>query len=209
MNSFGVNPVLGKHIRAVMCSHLIFSTSQFPSKYCLWLQRRLRALSATQCNPVVGTRLQAVNDEEEDADNEFWTQDFFAEGNEDNDYETESEDPDLVDSDFDKAVSDDDDDDEDGNEVKLKRMLKVRKPKDRPPGWKQAAQRRANLLRARRAKEKTSEGAGVGEDSAGAASVAEGMLHLSGWRKMMWGASDGLISVYLGHPLTDNFASYF
>lgn len=103
--------------------------------------------------------MQTVDDEEQQADEDFWTQDFFAEkANEDTDYSTESEDADVADSDFDKTESEDDEDGE-ANEAKAKRTLTVKKPKEKPPGWKQAAQRRANLMRALRAKEKEAGGA--------------------------------------------------
>jgi hypothetical protein len=96
--------------------------------------------------------LQGIDEEEEDADNQFWTQDFFAEPKGDSDYETESaHSGDEGDSDFSKAESSDDDGG--SEEEKLKRILKPKKSRENPPGWKQAAQRRANLKRALRNKQ--------------------------------------------------------
>ena len=114
--------------------------------------------------------MQEVDKEEENADDEFWKQDFFAEEQEDNDYSTESEDADVADSDFDEAEPADNDGDEEG-EQKLRKMLKVKKPKDRPPGWKQAAQRRANMMRAKRAREKEA----ADEDDEGPSTSAAGV----------------------------------
>jgi hypothetical protein len=95
--------------------------------------------------------MQDIDDEEEEADNQFWTQDFFAEGKGDSDYETESVNTgDEGDSDFSKSESSDED--AGSEEEKLMRILKPKKCKDKPPGWKQAAQRRANFRRAMRSK---------------------------------------------------------
>jgi vacuolar protein sorting-associated protein 72 len=44
---------------------------------------------------------QAVDDEEQAADTDFWNQEFFAEEVEDNDYEMSSVSEDVPDSDFD------------------------------------------------------------------------------------------------------------
>jgi YL1 nuclear protein len=106
--------------------------------------------------------VQEIDAEEDEADNQFWKQDFFAESKQDEDYSTESEEVDEADSDFSKSESDDDEDEE-ANEKKLKSILKVKKAKDRPPGWKQAAQRRANMLRAKREKAKSAADADDGE----------------------------------------------
>lgn len=55
-----------------------------------------------------GKRLkQAVDDEEDAADNSFWSQEFFKEEAVDDDYGTESEPEDQVDTDFDDDVCDD------------------------------------------------------------------------------------------------------
>ena len=49
-----------------------------------------------------GKRLkQAVEDEEQQADDQFWSQGFFAEEHVDDDYATEEEQEDVADSDFD------------------------------------------------------------------------------------------------------------
>lgn len=50
-----------------------------------------------------GRRMAAQLDEEEDAaDNDFWNQEFFKEEAVDDDYKTESEPEDIIDSDFDE-----------------------------------------------------------------------------------------------------------
>jgi vacuolar protein sorting-associated protein 72 len=48
---------------------------------------------------------QAVDDEEDQADNAFWNQEFFKDEVVDDDYKTESEPEDEVDTDFDEEVS--------------------------------------------------------------------------------------------------------
>ncbi|GLC33566.1 hypothetical protein PLESTB_000088900 [Pleodorina starrii] len=78
-----------------------------------------------------GKRLkQAVDDEEDDADNAFWNQEFFKEEAVDDDYKTESEPEDQIDSDFDVDEGDDDDD-----EVVVKDD-EPRKKALKPPGYK-------------------------------------------------------------------------
>ena len=131
----------------------------------------------------------AAGDEDEEADNEFWNQDFFAEGEQEEDYSAESESADEVDSDFDHSVSEDDEDEAE-NEEKTKRAAQVKRPKAKPPGWKQAAQRRANQLRQQRQRGKQQQqqqnraNAGDGAaaeaqaDKAGpSTSAAAGVLH--------------------------------
>lgn len=52
-----------------------------------------------------GKRLQAaIQEEEQAADDQFWSQGFFAEEHVDDDYETEAEEEDVPDSDFDDDV---------------------------------------------------------------------------------------------------------
>ena len=51
-----------------------------------------------------GKRIQRALEEEDDADNEFWNQEFFAEEQEDLEYEASDEGEDVVDSDFDEPV---------------------------------------------------------------------------------------------------------
>lgn len=46
-----------------------------------------------------------MEEEEENADNEFWNQEFFLEEEADEDYQEEVEEVDVVDSDFDDSVS--------------------------------------------------------------------------------------------------------
>ncbi len=48
---------------------------------------------------------QQLDDEEDEADNAFWNQEFFKEEAVDDDYKTESEPEDVIDSDFDESVS--------------------------------------------------------------------------------------------------------
>lgn len=115
--------------------------------------------------------VQKVDEEEEDADNEFWQQDFFADGDADEDYSTESSDTDRADSDFDRAESSDDGEG-DGNEERLRAVLKTKKAKDKPPGWKQAAQRRANLLRVKRLRDQSVKADAAPEASEGPSTSA-------------------------------------
>ncbi|GIL52963.1 hypothetical protein Vafri_8698 [Volvox africanus] len=78
-----------------------------------------------------GKRLkQAVDDEEDQADNAFWNQEFFKEEAVDDDYKTESEPEDEVDTDFDDNEEDDDD------EEILVKDDEPRKKALKPPGYK-------------------------------------------------------------------------
>lgn len=114
--------------------------------------------------------MQEVDAEEEHADNDFWKQDFFAEGNQDVDYSTESEDADVPDSDFDAAVSDDDADGE-ANEDAVRKVMKAKKGKESVPGWKQAVRRRAALRRAARKRDEGDGAPGDGADNDSGASM--------------------------------------
>eukprot|EP00775_Hariotina_reticulata_P013687 gene13687-13809_t len=79
-----------------------------------------------------GKRLRAqVEAEEEQADNEFWAQGFFAEDAKDIDYVSEKEEEDVPDSDFFKSESEDDDDEE--ADVREKPKKKALKPPGAPP----------------------------------------------------------------------------
>ena len=51
-----------------------------------------------------GKRINQLLDEEADADDEFWQQDFFKEEAEDKEYESEKEEVDVIDSDFYESV---------------------------------------------------------------------------------------------------------
>lgn len=51
-----------------------------------------------------GKRINQLLDEEADADDEFWQQDFFKEEAEDQEYESEKEEVDVIDSDFYESV---------------------------------------------------------------------------------------------------------
>lgn len=51
-----------------------------------------------------GRRMQALVDDEDTGDEEFWGQDFFQEEEKDVEYGTESEAEDVVDSDFELSV---------------------------------------------------------------------------------------------------------
>eukprot|EP00882_Tetradesmus_deserticola_P004499 GHRQ01004745.1.p1 GENE.GHRQ01004745.1~~GHRQ01004745.1.p1 ORF type:complete len:296 (+),score=128.28 GHRQ01004745.1:183-1070(+) len=76
-----------------------------------------------------GKRMRAqIEAEEENADNEFWQQEFFAEDEGDADYASEKEEEDVPDSDFFKSESEDDDDEE----AELRK--EPRKKTLRPPG---------------------------------------------------------------------------
>lgn len=70
---------------------------------------------------------QAIEDEEEAADNEFWQQEFFAEEAQDIDYQSEAESEDVPDSDFDESVSEGDSEGEDEPTERRSKALK-------PPG---------------------------------------------------------------------------
>ncbi|GFR48949.1 hypothetical protein Agub_g10963 [Astrephomene gubernaculifera] len=77
-----------------------------------------------------GKRLKAaVDEEEEQADAQFWNQEFFKEEAVDDDYKTESESEDEVDSDFDQKEDDDDDEEVEVRDEPRKKALK-------PPGYK-------------------------------------------------------------------------
>lgn len=52
-----------------------------------------------------GQRMAALLEDEDSADEEFWNQDFFQEEDKDQQYATESEEEDVVDTDFDASVS--------------------------------------------------------------------------------------------------------
>ena len=51
-----------------------------------------------------GKRLHTAEDDEAGADEEFWNQEFFKEEAADDDYESEKEEADHIDSDFDLTV---------------------------------------------------------------------------------------------------------
>ena len=93
--------------------------------------------------------LQAIADEDDDADNSFWAQDFFAEEQRDDSYEESSAGEDVVDSDFDKAESSDSEQD---GEDKLKKVKRTVGKREHLPGYKQAAQRAARKAAAVRAR---------------------------------------------------------
>ncbi|KAG2490997.1 hypothetical protein HYH03_010669 [Edaphochlamys debaryana] len=78
-----------------------------------------------------GKRMAAqIADAEDEADAEFWNQEFFKEEAEDNDYVSESEPEDIIDSDFDVPEEEDDDDPEaDVRDEPKKKSIK-------PPGYK-------------------------------------------------------------------------
>lgn len=91
-----------------------------------------------------GKRLkQAVEDEEQQADDQFWAQGFFAEEHVDDDYATEEEEEDVADSDFDdEEEADDDEEQQDEDDRPRKKSLKPPgapavkskpKPKPKPP----------------------------------------------------------------------------
>lgn len=76
-----------------------------------------------------GKRMKAVLDEEEaQADNDFWAQEFFADEERDESYETEAESEDVPDSDFDVSEADEDEDDEEGEPLADEPRRKVLKP---------------------------------------------------------------------------------
>lgn len=91
--------------------------------------------------------VQDVDEEEQQADSQFWNQGFFEEEKADDDYSTESEDEDLADSDFDKPESADEA--ADGDEAGANERFRPKAAAKKPPGWKQAAQRRAQQRRAK------------------------------------------------------------
>jgi vacuolar protein sorting-associated protein 72 len=90
------------------------------------------------------TRGQRMGDlgvpDDDDADNEFWNQEFFAEEAADERYETESEPEDRFDADF--MDSEEEDDDEDVEEEEDRNEFQARKKKIlRPPGQAPAKKR--------------------------------------------------------------------
>lgn len=72
---------------------------------------------------------------DEDADEEFWNQEFFAEEAKDESYETESEPEDRFDADF-MESEDESEEDEDAEELAV-RSRERKKKVLRPPGYKQ------------------------------------------------------------------------
>lgn len=110
--------------------------------------------------------VQKVAEEEEDADNDFWRQDFFAEENADTDYSAESDDKDSVDEDFDDAESEGNDD---NTEEAIRSVLKLKKPKQLPPGYRQAALRKAAQQRAKRQRDQAGQ---QGDDGTAPAAVS-------------------------------------
>eukprot|EP00892_Ulva_mutabilis_P001497 jgi/Ulvmu1/11348/UM075_0008.1 len=104
-----------------------------------------------------GKRMQEkVAEEQEEADNDFWCQEFFAEENADTDYSAESDDKDSVDEDFDDAESEDEEDD--NTEEAIRSVLKLKKSKQLPPGYRQAALRKAAQQRAKRQRDQAKQG---------------------------------------------------
>ena len=95
--------------------------------------------------------VQTIADEEEDADNDFWKQDFFAEEGVDGEYSADSDSEDSGDSDF--SDPEEEDKDDDGTEEALRSVLKLKKSKEKPPGHKQAALRKAAQARAKKQRE--------------------------------------------------------
>jgi YL1 nuclear protein/YL1 nuclear protein C-terminal domain len=80
-----------------------------------------------------GKRLRAqLEDEEEQADNEFWGQEFFAEDARDADYVSEKEEEDVPDSDFFESESEEDEDDGE-LEVRSEPKKKTLRPPGAPP----------------------------------------------------------------------------
>lgn len=83
-----------------------------------------------------GRRMGAVAAlQDEEADQEFWNQEFFAEDDHDEEYETESEPEDRFDADF---MESEDDDGEDENVEQTEKELRQqeRKKPIKPPGYK-------------------------------------------------------------------------
>jgi vacuolar protein sorting-associated protein 72 len=79
-----------------------------------------------------GKRLRAaLEDEEQNADEEFWNQEFFAEEAKDEDYKSEREEEDVVDSDFDESESEEDEGDVEALPKSPRR--KTLKPPGAPP----------------------------------------------------------------------------
>lgn len=94
-----------------------------------------------------GRRLRALLEDEEDADEEFWTQAFFQEEAKDVEYDAVGEvDEDEFDSDFaDTSEEEDDEDERNGSEDDLEAEATRKKKKSRPgsgPEKKQAPKRR-------------------------------------------------------------------
>jgi len=80
-------------------------------------------------------------EEDEDADEEFWNQEFFAEEAKDEAYETESEPEDRFDADF-LESEDESEEDEDAEEIAVRAQERKKKVL-RPPGYKQQKKKAA------------------------------------------------------------------
>ena len=93
-----------------------------------------------------GRRLRALLEDEEDADEEFWAQEFFQEEAKDVEYDAVGEvDEDEFDSDFADTTEDEVEDERSGSEDDLEAETTRKKKKSRPgsgPEKKQASQRR-------------------------------------------------------------------
>eukprot|EP00002_Diphylleia_rotans_P027617 TRINITY_DN5548_c0_g2_i1.p1 TRINITY_DN5548_c0_g2~~TRINITY_DN5548_c0_g2_i1.p1 ORF type:complete len:305 (-),score=85.00 TRINITY_DN5548_c0_g2_i1:34-948(-) len=74
-----------------------------------------------------GKRMKRLMGEELEADEQFWNQEFFKEDEHDGEYEVESEEEDVVDSDFDQDEADDDEDDGEEDEKAAKQDKTVHK----------------------------------------------------------------------------------
>ncbi len=77
-----------------------------------------------------GKRIQVALEDEGDADEEFWNQEFFAEEQVDEDYQSEPEQEDVVDTDFDEEESEES---EEGEDVAEKPKRKALRPPGAPP----------------------------------------------------------------------------
>eukprot|EP00878_Enallax_costatus_P006378 GHUV01006689.1.p1 GENE.GHUV01006689.1~~GHUV01006689.1.p1 ORF type:complete len:528 (+),score=242.14 GHUV01006689.1:123-1706(+) len=89
-----------------------------------------------------GKRLRAQLDDEQEADAEFWNQEFFAEDAADADYVSEKEEEDVIDSDFYESESEEDDEEVEVRKEPKKKALKAPgAPPTRPKPSKTAAHR--------------------------------------------------------------------
>lgn len=100
------------------------------------LEPKVLPLRATR-----GGRMTQLLEDQESGDEEFWSQDFFAEEDRDQEFEaSETEEEDVPDTDFSESEEDDDEDD-DAVEARTRREERGRKKALKPPGAAGAARR--------------------------------------------------------------------
>eukprot|EP00854_Cymbomonas_tetramitiformis_P011769 gene11769-13892_t len=106
----------------------------------------MEARSRLPARSTRGQRLSALVEDDQEADEEFWGQDAFAEEEEDNEYKTESEAEDVVDEDFYKSESSEDDEEVVVEKEKRKKTLAPPGSKPKPKVAKMPYAREKNAV---------------------------------------------------------------